>query len=320
MRAESSPNSFRTESIYLRHHLIKGIRGFFYDNGYLEVDTPILVRCPGIDPYIDAVKADKDKYLATSPELLMKRLLGILSYPMSGGREVKESNPAIKIFQITHGFRSAEIGNYHNPEFTILEWYQSQANYEDIMDETENLIKKMDEVIAHHTQRNLLFDLAFPRFSVDEVFAKYAGWKPSEKWEEDRFFLNLIELVEPALANLPAFFLYDFPAQLASLARLKPENLRVSERFEMYIKGVEIANAFTELVSYPEQEARFKRDLSKRQSQGKEVYPIDHRFLDTLKEGLPPCAGIALGVDRLLMTLCERNSLGQIMPFTVDRL
>ena len=296
----------KPEMHFLRHQLLRAIRSFFEERGYLEVVTPLMVRCPGIDPYIDAIPAGKDFYLATSPELHMKRLLGC-------GLE--------KIYQITHAFRADETGRHHNCEFSMLEWYETGINYQLLMELTEIFIQTVDYRMSGCLERDVLFHFPLPRISVDDAFRKYAHWCPSREWNEDRFFLDLIEIVEPALADIPAFFLYDFPAPLASLARLKPDDPNLCERVELYLKGVEIANGFSELTCAREQKERFERDSAKRAAMKKEVYPLDRHFLSTLENGLmPECAGIALGVDRLLMVLTESTDISQVMAFPLSRL
>ncbi len=289
------------DMLYLRHHLMKLIRTFFEDQEYLEVTTPILVRCPGIDPYIDAIPANHNLYLATSPELHMKRMLGL-------GLK--------KIYQITHAFRANEKGNYHNCEFSILEWYETEIDYLSLMKLTETFIRFIDEKSSIRRGTKPLFPSPFQKISVDSAFQQYAHWRPSQEWDEERFFLDLIEIVEPALKNVPAFFLHDFPAPLASLAKLKPDNPQLSERFELYLSGVEIANGFSELTCAKEQYERFKKDSAKRKTLKKEVYPLDHAFLKTLERGLlPNCAGIALGIDRLLMVLAPTKNISEVISF-----
>jgi len=293
------------EMHFLRHQLLRTIRNFFEERSYIEVTTPIMVHCPGIDPYIDAIPAGKNFYLATSPELHMKRLLGC-------GLE--------KIYQITHAFRADETGRHHNCEFSMLEWYETGMNYRSLMEMTESFIQSMDQKMSGCLKRDVLFHFPLPRICVDDAFQKYAHWCPSKEWNEDRFFLDLIEIVEPALTSIPAFFLYDFPAPLASLARLKPDDNNLCERVELYLKGVEIANGFSELTCAGEQQERFVRDSAKRAAMNKAPYPLDQNFLSVLENGLmPDCAGIALGVDRLLMVLTESTDISQVMAFPLSR-
>ncbi len=283
-----------------RHKFLKEIRGFFDSNDYIEVDTPIRVQCPGFDEYIDAISTDDGFYLATSPELQMKRLLS---------KDVKA------IYQITHAFRAEEKGGLHNPEFAMLEWYRTDANYQDIMNEAEYLLKHL----LHE------FDIAeysvnFPvkRITADDAFLKCAGWKPSVSWDEDRYFLDWIEKVEPFLANFDAVFITDFPAELAALSKIKEETPLLCERFELFIKGIEIGNAFSELTDYDEHLCRFEYVKEKRIKLGKPVYPLNERFLSYVRESMPPCAGMALGLDRLIMVMSGLESISQVNPFFMD--
>ncbi len=290
---------------YLRHHLMMLIRTFFEERGYIEVTTPALVRCPGIDPHIEAIPAGNNFYLATSPELQMKRLLGL-------GLK--------KIYQLTHAFRAEEQGRHHNPEFSILEWYETGIDYQVLMKITEDLIRSVDQGISNYLKRSPLFSLPVLKISVDQAFQEYAHWCPSKEWDEERFFQDLVEIVEPGLKNIHALFLYDFPAPLASLAKLKPDDPSLSQRFELYLKGIEIANGFSELTCAQEQRARFERDLAKRKAMNKPVYPIDNHFLATLEHGLlPDCAGIALGLDRLLMVLTDSEEISEVMAFHIEK-
>ena len=300
-------NQILIKNILLRHHLYQQIRHFFIHRGYLEVETPILVNCPGIDPHIEAISADKEMYLATSPELHMKRLLGM-------GMK--------RIFQFTKAFRKGEQGGLHNPEFSILEWYHTDQDYLYLMGEVEALIRELVKVLSKHGIDYLKLDHeSFPRYTIDHLFNDYAGWIPSENWDEERFFLDLIEKVEPQIALKPAVIVYDFPAPLASLARLKSNDPLKCERFELYLDGLEVSNAFTELTDSREQRERFLAAQERRRMMGKNVYPLDHKFLQTLEKGLlPPCAGIAMGLDRLIMALTGDHRIEEVMTFSASRL
>lgn len=314
----------------LRQQVYKTIRTFFGRNDYFEVETPLLVASPGIDPHINAFGVEGNMYLAPSPELQMKRLMGM-------GLK--------RIFQITRAFRRGEQGILHNPEFSLLEWYHSGVDYLFLMDESEALIR---EVITEARQTKIqcaasesiettqapetirpteafniidLPDDPFPRYPVDDLFETHAGWRPSEDWHEERFFLDLIERVEPHIAQEPVVIIYDFPAPLASMSRLKKGDPRVCERFEIYLNGMELANAFSELTDPVQQKGRFIQAQEQRKMMGEEPYPIDNKFLDILKEGLfPPCAGIALGLDRLLMAITGVKDIGKVMTFPFSSL
>jgi len=156
--------------------------------------------------------------------------------------------------------------------------------------------------------------------SVDEVFKDRAGWEPSQAWDEDRYFLDWVNKIDPYLATLSVVFVHDFPAPLASLSKLRDDNTKVCERFELFIHGLEIANAFTELIDPLEQEARFKMALEKRRIMKKEEYVIDEKFLDALQTGIPACSGIALGIDRLIMSLYGYSRIDMVQAFPEARL
>ena len=294
------PDNFK-QLLITRHIINKKIRSFFINAGYVEVETPCRVKCPGIDPYIDAIPAGSGFYLAPSPELQMKRLL-TLEIP--------------RIYQITHAFRSNEQGALHNSEFTLLEWYRTGTDYWGIMDETEQLLLYLMEDDA----KNQINDVPIQRTSVDELFREQAGWEPSKAWDEDRYFLDWVNKIDPYLATLPVIFIYDFPAPLSSLAKLKNDNQQVCERFELFMSGLEIANAFTELTDPLEQEARFKKASDKRRMMKKEAYTVDEKFLDALRMGIPACSGIALGIERLIMALYGHAEIGMVQAFPEVRL
>jgi lysyl-tRNA synthetase class 2 len=294
---------FRTltvpERLRLRGAFLQRIRTYFLERGFTEVETPVRVLSPGIDPHVDALPAGKGRYLATSPELEMKKLL-------AAGME--------RIFQITRAFRDGEIGQIHNPEFTILEWYAAGQTYLDLMNETETLVMDAGSVLLEEGVGTPLrsWPRPFPRMTVDEAFRRYAGWEPSRSFRGDLFFEDLVNKVEPALGERRAVFLTDYPEPVGALARRKGEDMMVCERFELYLEGVEICNGFSELTDPAEQRERFERDNRERRRLGKEAYPVDSSFLAALEGGLPPCAGNALGVDRLLLALTGLRRLSEV--------
>jgi lysyl-tRNA synthetase class 2 len=302
--AHSFPDNFK-QLLITRHTINKKIRSFFTDAGYVEVETPCRVKCPGIDPYIDAIPAGSGFYLATSPELQMKRLLA-LGIP--------------RIYQITHAFRSNEHGSLHNSEFTMLEWYRTGTDYWGIMEEIEQLLIHLMGRDSENQDIPLINKISFQRMSVDELFREQAGWEPSKAWDEDRYFLDWVNKIDPYIATIPFVFIYDFPAPLSSLSKLKTNNHQVCERVELFIRGLEIANAFSELTDPLEQEARFKKALGKRRMMKKEEYTIDEKFLDALKGGIPACSGVALGIDRLIMALYGYTEIGMVQAFPEARL
>jgi lysyl-tRNA synthetase class 2 len=301
--ANQFPDNF-TQLLKIRHTVNKKIRNFFNDAGYIEVETPCRVKCPGIDPYIDAIPAGSGFYLATSPELQMKRLL-ILGIS--------------RLYQITHAFRSNEHGSLHNSEFTMLEWYRTGTDYWGIMDETEQLLRYLMEG-DFESKYSETPHAPFQRMSVDKLFRDQAGWEPSKAWDEDRYFIDWVNKIDPFLATRSVVFVHDFPAPLASLSKLKDDNATVCERFELFMRGLEIANAFTELTDPAEQEARFKMAVKKRRVMKKEEYVIDEKFLDALKTGIPACSGIALGIDRLIMALYGYSEIDMVQAFPEARL
>jgi lysyl-tRNA synthetase class 2 len=298
---------------------LRSIRGFFEARGFIEVDTPVIVPSPGLDLHLDAFEVpgfarSAVGYLITSPEYQMKRLL-------AGG--------VPRCFQLAHCFRKGEVGRRHNPEFLMLEWYRAFARVDALIDETEVLVRHVALALTGGTTLEVggvRVDLAgpFERLPVAQAFCRYTRVEPSAAIEmatldEDRFFRLLVDEVEPALAREPRpVFLVDYPAPFASLARLKPDDPRVAERFELYIAGIELCNGFGELTCPREQRARLVSDQAARARLGKPVYPIDERFLAALEEGMPPAAGNALGVDRLIAACAGTEIIGAVQAFPVD--
>jgi len=334
-----------------RARILDLIREWFRNEGFLEVETPLMVKHPGMEPHLNLFSSEfvsedgqyRDKrYLHTSPEYSMKKLLG-------AGFE--------KIFQITKVFRNGELGNAdflgctggkagevnycvdplnnesrHNPEFTMLEWYRSNAGYVDIMDDTEKLIKYIDQQLQVPSSK-LQGD--WERITVREAFQRYAGMNLDELRDEenlrasvlkkgyelgvhytwdDLFFLVLLNEIEPHLGKDRPQFLIDYPASQAALARKKADDPFYAERFELYIDGVELCNAFGELVDPIEQRKRLEEEWQQRKEMGKETYPIDEMFLEALKT-MPPSGGNALGIDRLVMVLLGKKSIEEVLLF-----
>jgi elongation factor P--(R)-beta-lysine ligase len=286
------------------------VRQFFAGRGFTEVDTPLLVPSPGLDLHLDAVDAGGG-WLITSPEYQMKRLL-------VGGLP--------RIFQIGHVFRKGELGARHNPEFTMLEWYRAFSDIDEVMADTEELV--LDVALALTGGRSvpgpagpIEITPPFERLPVADAFEKYAGVTADQalsmsERDEEGFFRLLVDQVEPALGRAARpVFLVDYPVAQASLARKKPSNPRVCERFELYLGGVELCNGFGELTDPVEQRVRFIRDQQARARHHKTVYPMDERFLSALEEGMPPSAGNALGLDRLIAACLGEAEIASVMPF-----
>lgn len=301
-----------------RAEALESARAFFRSRGYLEVETPLAIPSPGLDFHLDAFEAvpthghgqARRRYLSTSPEYQMKRLLAA-----GYGR----------IFQIARAFRAGELGERHNPEFTILEFYRP-GSVEGVMRDTEQLVARITEGAVTLDGRTIDLSPPLPRVTLLEAFERYASTPPEEtlrlaEHDEDVFFEKLAFEVEPGLASLGrGVFVTEYPASQASLARRKPSDRRVAERFELYVAGVELCNGFGELVDPVEQRARFEHDQAERARRGKPVYPIDERFLEALSSGLPACAGNAIGFDRLVALAAGTTVIGDVMAFTDDEL
>ncbi|MEO8796922.1 MAG: amino acid--tRNA ligase-related protein, partial [Polyangiaceae bacterium] len=258
-----------------RAAITKATRAFFEERGFLEVETPLAVPSPGMELHLDAFelvdpKAAAPKYLITSPEYQMKRLL-------AGGHS--------KIFQICRAFRRGELGSRHNPEFTICEFYRANAGVDDIIADTEALVERVTGGAVRLGARTITTEAPFERLSLCDAYERYAKIPRAETLriaalDEDRFFRVLVDEVEPALSLLDhAVFVTDYPASQASLARKKPGDPELAERFELYVAGVELCNGFGELTDPVEQRARFEHDRAERAKRGMPLYPIDEKFL-----------------------------------------
>lgn len=287
-----------------RARIVQSIRAFFIDQGYLEVETPQRIPVNAPEVHIDAiVSADWD--LQTSPELAMKRLL-------AAGYD--------RIFQISHCWRDGERGRLHLPEFTMLEWYRSGCDYQSLMAECEQLIHQLvpaDQLTYQGDTINLT--LPFERLTVNEAFQRYCQVDPVDALENDCFDEFLACRIEPELGKERPTFLYDYPSPLAALARQKPGNPEIAERFELYMGGLELANAFSELTDPVEQRRRFELDEATRRNLKKPPRKLPEPFLRDMQQ-LPPSAGIALGIDRLIMLLTNAESIDEVVCFTPENL
>lgn len=328
-----------------RSELLEEIRRFFRDRDYWEVETPILSHDIVVDAYLEpfatqwqpAGNFDPDNpssetlFLQTSPEFGMKRLL-------AAGAEA--------IFQITRAFRNGEVGRYHNPEFTMLEWYRTGNTHHEQMQLTEELTKavfaKSREI--HPDGKHSVPDLSRPfvKMTYDQAFERFAGTKvlhlslrelailakkkniapPPGLEDDDRDgWLNLLlaELVEPHLGQNVPLFLYDYPASQSALAKVREDDPPVSERFELYIQGIELCNGYHELTDADELRKRMQGQAAIRKHEGRQSLPNENRLLDAMEAGLPDCAGVALGVDRLLMLALGAESIAEVTAFPFDR-
>jgi lysyl-tRNA synthetase class 2 len=303
--------------------LLQAVRAFFDARGYLEVETPYAVPTPGEEVHLRAFATARQApdgattpvWLHTSPEFAMKRLL-------VGG--------AGKIFQIARVWRNGEGSDLHSSEFTMLEWYRPGATLDSLMSETAELLRAvLPPVVACRGVTNTLAD--FERLTVADAFRRHVGadvlatagdpvalagqagakLRDSEDWE-DLFFRLLLERVEPSLGRQRPTFLTHWPAAQAALARRDPEDDRVAERFELYVCGIELANAFVELTDADEQRARFHSDRARRHALYGADWPLDEDFLTALAHGMPASAGIALGFDRLAMVAAGADRIDQV--------
>jgi lysyl-tRNA synthetase class 2 len=313
-----------------RARLTQAVRAFFDARGYLEVETPIAVPTPGEEVHLAAFRTELTRpdgsrrtlWLHTSPEFAMKRLV------VAG---------AGRVFQLARVFRNNEGSDTHQPEFTMLEWYRPGASLADLMDETEALLRAvlppvierapdrvdlcqfhrltMQQAFAHHARADLLGSGADA-----STLAASAGepLRNGETWE-DLFFRLLLARIEPAIGHTNPTFLTHWPAAQAALARRDPADPRVAERFELFIAGMELANAFIELTDPAEQRQRFELDRARRRAAtGAQDWPLDEDFLAALDHGMPACGGVALGFDRLAMLASGAATIDQVqfMPLS----
>jgi len=306
-----SDNNFslarKLQVLQARARIIQSIRLFFINHDFLEVETPLRIPSLAPEEHIEAIRSE-DWFLQTSPELCMKRLVAA-GYP--------------RIFQISKCFRAGERGDKHLPEFTMLEWYVAGFDYQQLMDQCEALIFSVardlgvSEIIRQNKQIN--FCPPWEKISVEDAFSKYAPFSLEYALARDTFDEILVDYIEPHLGINKPSFIYDYPAKLAALAKLNENNHSLSERFELYIGGLEIANGFSELTDALEQRRRFEEALEKRSAKNWTRYPMPEKFLQTL-ETMPSCAGIALGIDRLAMILTGATSIDEVVAFTPENL
>jgi elongation factor P--(R)-beta-lysine ligase len=282
------------------------IRVFFRSEGFLEVETPLLVPTVAPEKYIAPFTVN-GWFLSTSPEMHMKRLLAA-GYT--------------KIFQICHSFRKSERGQLHNPEFTMLEWYRVGADYMGIIQDTERLVSSLTNKLCsgstiRYQGKEIALAPPWPRVTVRDAFLRWAGWDPFTRLDEERFEVDLVEKVIPSFDTSRPTVLLDYPVAMASLARLRPGSLPVAERAEVFIGGLELVNAYSELNDAAEQKRRFKQEIDTIEREGKRSVVMPEKFLKALAN-LPGCGGIALGIDRLVMLFCDAASIDEVIAFPWD--
>ena len=301
--------------------VLKATRAFFDQAGFVEIEAPAMATCPGLEVHLDAISAQlrqgmggepMTRWLITSPEYHLKRLL-------VGGFQ--------RIYSLGRAFRSGERGPWHNPEFTMAEWYRTDARYPAIVADVLALLTAAWEALAPQLstqRRQALAPLsdALSRPAINLPFRQTlrdAGVPDMDETDADALIAAFVEHVEPGLPRDRVVIIDRWPICLASLARPFEDDPQTAERFEVYVCGVELANGFTELTDATEQRRRFEADLAERRRLGLPAYPIDERFLAALREGCPPAAGVALGMDRMVMLLGGYEAIDQIIAFPFER-
>ncbi|HUK10818.1 MAG TPA: EF-P lysine aminoacylase EpmA [Stellaceae bacterium] len=327
----------KREFLAARARIAAAVRAVFAARGFVEVETPALQVSPGLEPHLMAFETTLDqpgaqsrrRYLHTSPEFAMKKLLAA-GVP--------------RLFQLARVFRNGERSATHHPEFTMLEWYRADASYLDLIDDCEALLRAASAAAgnAGFRWRGNSAEAGRPceRLSVATAFQRFCGIDilatapdpeapdlallaraadpigiaphPGDDWE-DLFFRIFLARIEPALGQGAPTILLDYPISMAALARAKPEDARLAERFELYVCGLELANAFGELTDASLQRRRFEHDQARKRARYGIQYPIDEDFLHALAHGLPPAAGIALGFDRLVMLAAGADAIEDVL-------
>ena len=310
-----------------RAQILKKIRQFFDERDVVEVETPALSQGTVTDVHLEALSCrynfmsdssteqSTNLYLQTSPEFHMKRLLA------SGYGS---------IFQIAKAFRHEEAGRFHNPEFTLLEWYRLGFDHFQLMKEVAELLKTVLDCLepTQTTYQQLFIDL----LRVDPLIAtreqlislikehdKLSEWLTVEQDNDILLQFIFSEIIEPQIGKTSPCFVYNFPRSQASLAKMSREDTRVAERFECYFQGVELVNGFNELTDSCVQLKRFQEDNIKREKLYHSIKPIDKHFIEALSQGLPQCSGVALGIDRLVMLALKAKHIEQVISFPIDR-
>jgi elongation factor P--(R)-beta-lysine ligase len=322
----------KRETLEARAKIFAALRGYFARVDFIEVDTPALHGHVAMEPHLtpfatDFVSPHGDKqtlYLVTSPEINCKKLL-VAGMP--------------RIYQLSHVFRNAEMSRRHHPEFTLLEWYRVGAGYDELMHDCEQILRASFAVTGKTHFKNCNITQDAERLTVVDAFLRYAdmdilatlndtqkimdearriGVRTAHDDHWDDVALRILgEKIEPHLGFDRPCFLMDYPLPLAALARAKPSDSRVAERFELYVCGLELANAFVELTDAKVQRARFEADMKLRELRYGKTYPIDDDFLNALEHGMPEAAGIAMGVDRLVMLATGAEHIDDVVwvPF-----
>lgn len=294
--------------LIIRARVVQAIRAFFIENGYLEVETPIRIPAPIPEAHINGFESE-GWYLHASPEICMKRLA-------ARGHE--------KIFQICKCFRKEEVGDLHLTEMTLLEWYTAGHTYRELMAQTAALLRYVARKTGKGNSLNrgreiISLEPPWQEVTVADAFEMFAPVSLETALRNDTVDEVMAFDIEPRLGLGKPTFIYDYPASMGALARKKPDNPALAERFELYIAGVELANGFSELTDPKEQRCRFQEEIERRKAGGQSETPMPHKFLAELAH-LPDTAGIAVGIDRLVMLFADADTIDQVVTFTPQSL
>jgi lysyl-tRNA synthetase class 2 len=300
----------KNDALWLRAHIIKTIRDFFWEQGFLEVETPLLIPANAPEEHINPVAA-LPWQLQTSPEICMKRLL---------------CNGHKRLFQISHCWRAEERGSRHLSEFTMLEWYRADSDYQALIADCKALLKNVAKVCmpdnpTYHYKANQIDPFRLWKIiSVEDAFIRFGHINVWDCLKKGQYEDVLTGSIEPRLVEFPEpVIMMDYPSELAALARLKPGQTQLAERFELYLGGLELANGFSELNDPDEQRRRFEEANRLRVENGNEALALPEPFLRELAN-MPASAGIALGVDRLIMLAAGADSIDEVVAFTPEEL
>lgn len=302
---ESEILAKKRSALFLRAKIYRSIHEWFASNDFLLVETPIRLPCPALEDYIDAEESGT-QWLRTSPELHMKRLLA-----------AEYEN----IYQLGPCFRKDERGRRHLPEFAMLEWYRLKADWRDILQDTKDLLrfalqKSLGTAKCLFQENEVDFSAEWDEITVEEAFLRYGeGITLQESLQKDCFEEILVSKIEPFLGFERPLVLSEYPLECSGLSRSLPDDPGKVERFEIYVCGIELGNACSELIDVNEQLERFKKSAALRASENRAVYPLDLDFMAALQKGMQDCAGIAIGIDRLMMIAANAKTIDEVVAF-----
>ena len=305
-RADAAQLAAKRPRLAARARMLCALRNWFAQHDFLEVESPVRLSAPALEDYIDAVEAGAGCWLRTSPELHLKRML-------AAGYE--------RIFEIGPCFRAGESGDHHREEFTMLEWYRRGGSWRDLMADAQGMVRAA--IAAIHPGKTALpfrgklirFDQNWQELTVFDAFERYAEMSLSEAIRRGEFELQLCEKVEPHLGNDAPLFLTEYPVECSGLSAPLEGRPGFVARWELYVAGLEIGNACSELVDPPEQERRFQATAELRARENRPVYPMDQPFMNAIWNGLAPSAGTAIGLDRLAMVLTDAADIAEVRAF-----